>query len=57
MCMVTALYEDRVRKAKAHMNMRDRYIAAAKEKDPFLKAVKPFVSGRATIAYDVLEVT
>ena len=43
MRMATAIYQDRVRKAKVHM--LDRYIAAAKEKDPFLKAVKkPIVS-------------
>jgi hypothetical protein len=43
MRMVDAIYEDRIGKAKA--NMRDRYIAAAKETDPFLKAVKkPIVS-------------
>jgi hypothetical protein len=43
--MTTALYEDRIRKAKAKANMSDRYIASAKEKDPFLKAVtKPIVS-------------
>jgi hypothetical protein len=40
MRMVTALYKDRIRKAKT--NMRDRYIVAAKEKDPFQKRpVKP----------------
>jgi hypothetical protein len=44
MRMCHAIYEDRVRRAK--VNMRDRHITAAKEKDPFLqKAKKLFVSG------------
>jgi hypothetical protein len=38
MRMVTAVYNDGVRKAKA--NMIDRYIATAQEKDLFWRAVK-----------------
>jgi hypothetical protein len=42
---------DRLRKAKA--NMRDRYIAAAKEKDPFLRALKkPILSHNEYIYRD-----